>query len=233
MLDFSTTLESTYWSKRDGKGVADQAYTEYNNGVERRDLYADYNPSTVAAAKVDGVLLDPTDGLSEPEKRWLYKNQSYPQQLFADIFYAGLPRERIEVLPTGVRTPTEGLRHNVHAEVYSRMQEPYWDDVHPSTAQGIVHRARPGFGVHRARRLHQGRLLPPAEEPGVRPDREPQPRELRLRVRAGQDHAAAAELRQRLAVHLDLQLAGRVVAGRRRALGEPVRRRHAPVGRRP
>ena len=144
MLDFSTTLESTYWSKRDGKGVADQAYTEYNNGVERRDLYADYNPSTVAAAKVDGVLLDPTDGLSEPEKRWLYKNQSYPQQLFADIFYAGLPRERIEVLPTGVRTPTEGLRHNVHAEVYSRMQEPYWDDVHPSTAQGIVHRARPG-----------------------------------------------------------------------------------------
>ncbi len=97
VLDFSTTLESTYWSKRGGKGVADQAYTDYNNGVERRDLYADYNPSTVAAAKADGVDLDPTDGLSEAEKRWMYRNQSYPQQLFADAFYAGLPRPRVEV----------------------------------------------------------------------------------------------------------------------------------------
>jgi hypothetical protein len=144
VLDFSTTMESTYWSKRGGKGVADQAYTDYNGGVERRDLYADYNPSTVAAAKAEGVVLDPTDGLSEAEKHWLFKNQSYPQQLFADVFYAGLPRQRIEAGPDGAIFPTDGLRHNVHAEVYSRMQEPYWDDVHPSIAQGIVHRARPG-----------------------------------------------------------------------------------------
>ena len=144
LLDFSTTLESTYWSKRDGKGVADQAYTEYNGGVERRDLYADFNPSTVAAALAEGVDLDPTDGLSHAEKRWLYRNQSYPQQLFADIYYSGLPRERIAVTADGTTFPTEGLRHNVHSEVYSRMQEPYWDSVHPSIAQGIVHRARPG-----------------------------------------------------------------------------------------
>jgi hypothetical protein len=146
LLDFSTTLESTYWSKRDGKGVADQAYTEYNGGVERRDLLADFNPSTVAAAATEGVDLDPTDGLSEAEKRWLYRNQSYPQQLFADIFYAGLPRERIAVGPGSAATtlPTEGLRHNIHSEVYSRMQEPYWDSVHPSIAQGIVRHARPG-----------------------------------------------------------------------------------------
>lgn len=144
LLDFSTTMESTYWSKRGGKGVADQAYTEYNDGVERRDLYADFNPSTVAAAREDGVELDPTDGLSEAEKRWLYKNQSYPQQLFADIFYAGLPRERIEADGDGVRFPTDMRRHNVHAEVYSRVQEPYWADTHPSSVQGVVHRARPG-----------------------------------------------------------------------------------------
>ncbi|MEQ7005913.1 hypothetical protein ABN028_06885 [Actinopolymorpha sp. B17G11] len=144
VLDFSTTMESTYWSKRGGKGVADQAYTDYNGGVERRDLYADYNPSTVAAAKAEGVVLDPADGLSEAEKRWLFRNQSYPQQLFADVFYAGLPRQRIDAGADGAVFPTDGLRHNVHAEVYSRMQEPYWDDVHPSIAQGIVHRARPG-----------------------------------------------------------------------------------------
>jgi hypothetical protein len=144
LLDFSTTMESTYWSKRGGKGVADQAYTEYNDGVERRDLYADFNPSTVAAARADGVELDPTDGLSEAEKRWLYKNQSYPQQLFADIFYAGLPRERVEASADGVRYPTDMRRHNVHAEVYSRTQEPYWADTHPSSIQGVVRHARPG-----------------------------------------------------------------------------------------
>lgn len=144
VLSFSTTLESTYWSKRNGIGVADQAYTDYNGGVERTDLYADFNPSTVAAARAEGVDLDPTDGLSEAEKRWLYRNQSYPQQLFADAYYAGLPRERIKVDQSGASFPHDMLRHNVHAEVYSRMQEPYWSGVYPSLTQGIVHHARPG-----------------------------------------------------------------------------------------
>lgn len=144
LLPFSTTLESTYWSKRDGAGVADNAYTTYNNGVERRDLYADYNPSVVAAAAAEGVVLDPADGLSEAEKRWMFKNQSYPQQLFADVFYAGLPRERIAVNDSGVTFPRDSLRHNVHSEVYSRKQEPYWDGPHASIAQGIVRHGRPG-----------------------------------------------------------------------------------------
>ncbi|MBM7789058.1 hypothetical protein [Tenggerimyces flavus] len=144
LLPFSTTLESTYWSKRAGAGVADNAYTTYNDGVERRDLYADYNPSTVAAAKAEGVVLDPTDGLDEAEKRWMFKNQSYPQQLFADVFYQGLPRERIAVNDDGVAFPRDSLRHNVHSEVYSRKQEPYWDGAHASIAQGIVRHGRPG-----------------------------------------------------------------------------------------
>lgn len=144
LLQFSTTMESTYWSKRAGKGVADQAYTDYNSGVPRDDLYADYNPATVEMAARDGVTLDPTDGLSDAEMRWLYKNQSYPQQLFADIYYSGLPRERIEVSDGRAAFPTELLRHNVHSEVYSRLQEPYWDSAHPSLTQGILRHARPG-----------------------------------------------------------------------------------------
>lgn len=144
LLPFSTTLESTYWSKRAGAGVADNAYTTYNNGVERSDLYADYNPAVLAAAKKEGVDLDPTDGLSEAEKRWMFKNQSYPQQLFADVFYAGLPRQRIQVNETGATFPRDSLRHNVHSEVYSRKQEPYWDGPHASIAQGIVKHGRPG-----------------------------------------------------------------------------------------
>ncbi|GAB3427746.1 hypothetical protein GCM10027569_69830 [Flindersiella endophytica] len=144
MLAFSTTAESVYWSKRNGAGVADGAYTTYNDGVERRDLFADFNPANVAAASRDGVTLDPADGLSEPEKAWLYKNQSHHQQLFADLFYAGLPRERIEATSGGVEFPADLLRHNVHSEVYSRLQEPYWSGIYPSSAQGVVKHARPG-----------------------------------------------------------------------------------------
>ncbi|MPZ17373.1 MAG: hypothetical protein GEV06_05615 [Luteitalea sp.] len=144
ILPFSTANESVYWSKRSGIGVADRAYTEHNGGVERRDLYADYNPYTVAAAAEDGVTLDPTDGLSDAEKAWLYKNQSHHQQLFADAFYWGMPRERIQVIDGRLVYPKDMLRHNIHSEIYSRMQEPYYSGVFPSTAQGVVERARPG-----------------------------------------------------------------------------------------
>lgn len=144
LLPFSTASESVYWSKRDGVGVADQAYTDYNNGVERRDIYADLNPYTVRAAAEDGVTLDPTDGVSDAEKAWLYKNQSHHQQLFADAFYAGLPRERIEATGGEVTYPKDMLRHNIHSEIYSRKQEPYYSGIFPSTAQGVVEHARPG-----------------------------------------------------------------------------------------
>lgn len=144
LLPFSTTAESVYWSKRNGAGVADGAYTTYNNGVERRDLFADFNPANVAAARSDGVTLDPADGLSEAEKAWLYKNQSHHQQLFADLFYSGLPRERIRATDAGTTFPADLLRHNVHSEVYSRLQEPYWSGIYPSSAQGVVRHARPG-----------------------------------------------------------------------------------------
>lgn len=144
LLPFSTANESVYWSTRNGIGVADNAYTEYNDGVERRDLYADYNPYTVAAAAEDGVTLDPTDGLSEPEKTWLYKNQSHHQQLFADLFYRGIPRERIQIIDGRRVYPEDMLRHNIHSEIYSRMQEPYYSGTFPSTAQGVVEHARPG-----------------------------------------------------------------------------------------
>lgn len=143
ILAFSTTMESTYWSEHDGEGVWDVVYTKYNDGVARRDIVGDFNPSVVAAAKADGVTLDPAR-LSDAAKHWLYKNQSYPQQMFADLYYYGLPRERIQADIHGLIFPADMLRHNVHSEVYSRKQGPYWSGVYPSQAQGILHRARPG-----------------------------------------------------------------------------------------
>lgn len=144
ILPFSTTTENTYWSKRNGEGVADQAYTTYNGGVERRDIDADFNPSVIAAAAADGVDLDPTNGLSAEAKHWLYKNQSYQQQMFADVFYENLPRERISADSSGITYPTDMLRHNVHSEIYSRKQGPYWSGDYPSQAEGILRHARPG-----------------------------------------------------------------------------------------
>ncbi|MGH9158515.1 MAG: hypothetical protein ACRD2X_00805, partial [Vicinamibacteraceae bacterium] len=179
LLPFSTANESVYWSKRNGIGVADNAYTEYNGGVERRDLYADYNPYTVAAAAEEGVTLDPTDGLSEAEKAWLYKNQSHHQQLFADLFYRGLPRERIQVVDGRLVYPKDMLRHNIHSEIYSRMQEPYYSGIFPSTAQGVVEHARPGAeyislngynpgGFHHLQKLREfGRIANPNLESSV------------------------------------------------------------------
>jgi hypothetical protein len=179
ILPFSSAGESVYWSKRDNVGVWDIVYTDYNGGVERRDIFADLNPHTVAAARADGVTLDPRDDWSEAEKRWLYRNQSHHQQLFTDFFHYGLPRERIEVDGSRARFPADMLRHNIHSEIYSRKQEPYYSPTHPSTAQGVVERGRPGAqyisladytpgGFHHLQRLREfGRIANPNLENSV------------------------------------------------------------------
>lgn len=113
-------MESTYWSKNNGQGVADQKYTEYNGGVERKTILADFNNDTLAAARKDGISLAPKDGLDEDEKWWLYTNQARPQQMYADLLYYGLPRERIKASPSGISFPQDMLRHNIFSEVYSR-----------------------------------------------------------------------------------------------------------------
>ena len=44
--------------------------------VQRKPLWADFNPCTVEAAKKDGVILDPSDGLDMTERIWLHYNLS-------------------------------------------------------------------------------------------------------------------------------------------------------------
>lgn len=45
-----------------------------NNKSHKGMLWADFNPLVIAAAKKDGVNLDPSDGLSNEELSWLHRN---------------------------------------------------------------------------------------------------------------------------------------------------------------
>ena len=45
-----------------------------NPKSDRKILWADFNPAALADAKKDGVILDPSDGLSDGELAWLHRN---------------------------------------------------------------------------------------------------------------------------------------------------------------
>lgn len=65
MAGYVSENEPAYWAFKD----ADAKYP-----VVRKNLWADFNPSTVADAKRDGVELDPSDGLDIIERIWLHYN---------------------------------------------------------------------------------------------------------------------------------------------------------------
>jgi len=55
-----------------------------NSEINDVRLWADFNPNTVADAKLDGITLDPEDDLSKEELLWLHANVAKYNQLFAD-----------------------------------------------------------------------------------------------------------------------------------------------------
>lgn len=57
--------EPRYWDSHIDAG---------NPHSNRKTVWADFNPVTVAAAARDGINLDPTDGLSNDELSWLHRN---------------------------------------------------------------------------------------------------------------------------------------------------------------
>ncbi|MGI8908722.1 MAG: hypothetical protein ACR2IE_19800 [Candidatus Sumerlaeaceae bacterium] len=48
--------------------------SDYMYPVKRPDIWADFNPHTVADAKRDGLELNPADGLTLKERMWLHEN---------------------------------------------------------------------------------------------------------------------------------------------------------------
>lgn len=72
-----------------------------NNTRKAGALWADFNPLTVAAAKKDGVDLDPADGLSNEELLWLYQNVSKYNQECVDAVNKSLRKNSYAAsLPT-------------------------------------------------------------------------------------------------------------------------------------
>lgn len=84
LIGYVTENEPAYWAWE----AADYKYT-----VKRRDLWADFNPHTVAAAAKDGVTLNPADGLGHKERMWLLDNLTrYMQACVDTITSAGASR---------------------------------------------------------------------------------------------------------------------------------------------
>lgn len=69
--------EPAYWAWEAG---------DYMYPVRRANLWADFNPHTVADAKKVGVILDPADGLSNSERMWLQFNAANYVQDTINVF---------------------------------------------------------------------------------------------------------------------------------------------------
>ena len=74
--------EPAYWAWDEG---------DHKYPVKRRNLWADFNPHTVAAAHADGVDLDPSDGLSHTERLWLLGNVARYMQDAVDTLTSATP----------------------------------------------------------------------------------------------------------------------------------------------
>ncbi len=75
--------EPAYWGYQ--MWFPDAPYATINGGARRLYPIADVGPTPVAAAKRDGVTLDPTDGLDQTERAWLARHLSESLQDSYDV----------------------------------------------------------------------------------------------------------------------------------------------------
>lgn len=99
---------------------------------ELGELWADFNPLTVAAAEKDGVDLNPADGLSAAELAWLFRNVGVYNQACVDAVNGSMSR------------------HGVKKSVYTHsLQHKYMfpgDTIgHPASEWAYAERARAGL----------------------------------------------------------------------------------------
>ena len=138
----STGEETVYWAK----GVEDSKYTTLNKGKPRANLMADFNPSAVADALRDGVVLDPRDGLDRSERWWLHQNLAHWQQRLVDWMIDATPPDPVRVSQKGPEFATDLVRRNVFTEPYALPLYPMLDltSVHPGLEAGYVRDGRSG-----------------------------------------------------------------------------------------
>lgn len=146
LLPLTNATETLYWAKVNGAGSYDVNYqNQVNGGVERYNLWGDFNNDTLSAAAADGVTLDPSNGLDfNTEKEWLHNNLAkHAQRLIDDIYYK-LNRERIQGNSGTLSYPVEMLRHKIFTESYAAKSYPLYSDTRPVMETGIVSRSNPG-----------------------------------------------------------------------------------------
>ena len=100
---YVTENEPAYWAFAD----SDSKYP-----VKRTNLWADFNPHTVEAARRDGIELDPSGGLGVPERMWLHRNLArYQENTVASIRGGGTSRPIYSHSLLAQMFPLEGTGH--------------------------------------------------------------------------------------------------------------------------
>ncbi len=89
----------------------------------------DYNPASIAQAAKDGVVLDPRDGLSPAEKRWIYESYGtyFAQQVPA--YREALGRGHVIVSDGRRRLPADPLIDNIYTHGYWGVGSPLYDET--------------------------------------------------------------------------------------------------------
>ncbi len=138
----STGEETVYWAK----GVEDSKYTKLNGGKPRSNLMADFNPSAVADALRDGVVLDPRDGLDRSERWWLHQNLAHWQQTLVDWMMSATPPDPVRIRNGKPEFALDLVRRNVFTEPYALPLYPMMDltHLHPGLEVGYVRDGRSG-----------------------------------------------------------------------------------------
>ncbi|MBE6636522.1 MAG: hypothetical protein E7618_01820 [Ruminococcaceae bacterium] len=101
----------------------------------------DFNPSVIAAAKADGITLDPTDGLSYEEKKWMNEYQARYVQALANEYNAAYGSDPILVNNGKVTYPTSLTSNNIFSHTVQ------WIDQTPSHGDLRISGWKSGIGT--------------------------------------------------------------------------------------
>lgn len=110
-----------------------------NAGLGEDLLQADFNPATTRAAREDKVVLDPADGLSINERKWLYRNLARYNAMIADTVAAELR--------VGPRADDDPLCNNIYTQAMvgsPELQYPMLDAAYPFWETAAPLHARAG-----------------------------------------------------------------------------------------
>lgn len=116
-----------------------------NAGLGSDLLLADFNPQAIAAARQEGITLDPTNGLSREERRWLSGNLLRYNERIGSAAVRGLGRDTAVVAGSSVAFPGDHLAANIYTQAmvgdaaiqYPMLNAayPFWETAAPASVR--------------------------------------------------------------------------------------------------